>query len=122
MVKRWFHRDEGDASGLVFVEWDPEEERQRRKNAVARGGLDVPLHEETPPVAMLVNSKEVRGVGFDLIEVLPPPLLAQVGRRVGAARAVKTKGARVSATEGMGERKLRLLPRTDNTIRELCDS
>ena len=26
VVKRWLHRVEADASGLTFVEWDPQEE------------------------------------------------------------------------------------------------
>ena len=39
MIKRWFHRDESDPSGLTFVEWEPAEK-------------DV----EMPPVAMLIKT------------------------------------------------------------------
>ena len=43
MIKRWFHRDESDPSGLTFVEWEPAEK-------------DVEPDVETPPVAMLIKT------------------------------------------------------------------
>ena len=42
---------EEDASGLTFEEWDPTNDADA----------------EQPPVAMLVNSSEVRAAGFKLI-------------------------------------------------------
>ncbi len=51
--------DEG-VSGLTFEEWDP--------------SADTDASEA--PVAMIVNSLELRAAGFDLREVIPLPLEA----------------------------------------------
>ena len=56
VIKRWFNRVEEDASGLTFQEWTPDVDTSRT------------------PVAMLINSSELRAVGFKLKEVLPPAL------------------------------------------------
>ena len=101
VVKRWFHRVAEDPSALTFVEWNSKE------------GIDT-ADAEAPPAAMLVNSKELRGAGFELTEIMPPML-------EGAARG-RTRSAHVRATEGMGERKWGVCPRVDNKIREDCDS
>ena len=45
-----------------------------------------------PPLAMLINFKELCGARFELDEVMPGPLLegaAATGRRKGAPRAAK---------------------------------
>ena len=55
MVDVWLHRVDEDASGLTFEEWDP--------------SADTDVSEA--PVAMIVNSSELRTVGFDLREVIP---------------------------------------------------
>ena len=58
VIKRCLNRVEEDASGLTFQEWTPEVDTSR------------------PPVAMLINSSELRAAGFKLKEVLPPALEA----------------------------------------------
>ena len=49
-----------DASGLTFEEWDPTAD----------------VDDTQPPAAMIINSSELRGAGFNLKEVLPPELEA----------------------------------------------
>ena len=56
VINRWVNRVEEDASGLTFQEWTPDVDTSRS------------------PVAMLINSSELRAAGFKLKEVLPPPL------------------------------------------------
>jgi hypothetical protein len=51
VIKRWLNRVEEDASGLTFQEWTPDVDTSR------------------PPVAMLINSSELRAAGFKLKEV-----------------------------------------------------
>ncbi len=51
-----------DASGLTFEEWDP--------------SVDTDASEV--PVAMIVNSSELRATGFDLKEVLPLELKNEI--------------------------------------------
>ena len=58
VIKRWLNRVEEDASGLTFQEWTPDVDTSRT------------------PVAMLINSSELRVAGFKLKEVLPPALEA----------------------------------------------
>ena len=53
VVDVWLHRVDEDASGLTFEEWDP--------------SADTDASEA--PVAMIVNSSELRAAGFDLREV-----------------------------------------------------
>ena len=51
---------EEDVSGLTFQEWTPDVDTSR------------------PPVAMLINSSELRVDGFKLKEVIPPALESQL--------------------------------------------
>jgi hypothetical protein len=51
VIKRWINRVEEDASGLTFQEWTPDVDTSR------------------PPVAMLINSSELRTAGFKIKEV-----------------------------------------------------
>ena len=55
VVDVWLHRVDEDASGLTFEEWDP--------------SADTDASEA--PVAMIINSSELRAAGFDLREVIP---------------------------------------------------
>jgi hypothetical protein len=55
VVDVWLHRVDEDTSGLTFEEWDPST------------GTDA----SESPVAMIVNSSELRVAGFDLREVIP---------------------------------------------------
>ncbi len=55
LVDVCLHRVDEDASGLTFEEWDPS------------GDTDA----SEAPVAMIVNSSELRAVGVDLREVIP---------------------------------------------------
>ena len=99
VVKRWLHRVEEDASGLTFEEWDP------TKDADA----------EQPPVAMLVNSSELRAAGFKLKELLPPELEA-------AARSGRcTRGAGLRQLQGMGPTRFLLAVDDDNEFRSRCE-
>ena len=50
VIKRWLNRVEEDVSGLTFQEWTPDVDTSR------------------PPVAMLINSSELRAAGFKLKE------------------------------------------------------
>ena len=49
-----------DASGLTFGEWDPTAD----------------VDDTQPPAAMIINSSELHGAGFNLKELLPPELEA----------------------------------------------
>ena len=55
VVELWLHRVADDLSGLTFQEWDPS------------AGSD----DTSAPVAMLVNSIELRAADFHLAEVRP---------------------------------------------------
>ena len=67
VVDVWLHRVADDTSGLTFQEWDPS------------AGTDV----TSVPVAMLVNSSELRAADFPLAEVRPLHLdtVSRGGRR-----------------------------------------
>jgi hypothetical protein len=67
VVELWLHRVADDTSGITFQEWDPS------------AGTD----DTSVPVAMLVNSSELRVTDFPLAEVRPLHLDAVVhgGRR-----------------------------------------
>ena len=52
VIKTWLNRVEEDVSGLTFQEWTPDVDTSRT------------------PVAMLINSSELRATGFKLKEVL----------------------------------------------------
>ena len=98
-VKRWLHRVAEDASGLTFEEWDPTKD----------------VDNSQPPVAMIINSSELRGAGFNLQEVIPPALeaAARSGRR--------TRGAGVRQVEGLGRKRFVLSADDDNDLRSRCE-
>ena len=56
VIKQWINRVEEDESGLTFQEWTPDVDTSH------------------PPVAMLMNSSELRVSGFKFKEVFPPEL------------------------------------------------
>ena len=86
VVELWLHRVADDLSGLTFQEWDPS------------AGTD----DTSAPVAMLVNSSELRAADFPLAEVRPLHLdaVARGGRR--------TRGAAVRKLQGVGNVTARL--------------
>ena len=57
-VKRWLHRVDEDATGLIFEEWDPIKDAD----------------DSQTPVPMIINSSKLRGAGCNLQEVIPPAL------------------------------------------------
>ena len=63
-----------DASGLTFEEWDPTAD----------------VDDTQPPAAMIINSSELRGAGFNLKEVLPPEFeaAARGGKRTRGPEAL----------------------------------
>jgi hypothetical protein len=62
VVDVWLHRVDEDVSGLTFEEWD----------------LSADTDASEAPVAMIVNSSELRAASFDLREVIPLELEAEV--------------------------------------------
>lgn len=99
VVDVWLHRVDEDASGLTFEEWDP--------------SADTDASEA--PVAMIVNSSELRAAGFDLREVLPLQLEA------AARGARRTRGAALKQIHGMGTRRYVLSVDNDNEFRSRCE-
>jgi hypothetical protein len=99
VVDVWLHRVDEDASGLTFEEWDP--------------SADTDASEA--PVAMIVNSSELRAAGFDLREVLPLQLEA------AARGARRTRGAALKEIHGMGTRRYVLSVDNDNEFRSRCE-
>ena len=79
MIKRWVNRVDEDALCLTFEEWDPTEN----------------VDSSQIPVAMIINSIELRAAGFTLQEVFSPELEA-------AARSRSTRCAGIRQLEGMG--------------------
>jgi hypothetical protein len=86
---------EEDASGLTFQECTPDVDTSR------------------PPVAMLINSSELRAAGFKLKEVLPPSL--------EAAACVRTRGAGLRSPESMGPKRFVLSVDDDTEFRSRCE-
>ena len=78
VIKRWLNRVDEIASGLTFGEGDPTEN----------------VESSQMPVAMIINSSELRVPGFTLREVFPPELEA-------AARCRSTRGAGIRQLEGI---------------------
>ena len=88
-----------DASGLTSEEWDPTAD----------------VDDTQPPAAMIINSSELHGAGFNLKELLPPELEA-------AARGGKlTPGAGLVRLEGMGRKRYILSPDVDTDLRSKCE-
>jgi hypothetical protein len=77
VIKRCLNRVEEDASGLTFQEWKPDVDTSR------------------PPVAMMINSSELRAAGFKLRDMLPPALEA------AARGGLQTRGAGLRSLEEM---------------------
>ena len=84
-----------DDSGLTFEEWDPSSDTDASEG----------------PVAMIVNSSELRAASFDLREVIPLQLEA-VTRGVRRTRDVTLK-----QIHGMGTRRYVLSVDNDNDFR-----
>ena len=99
VVELWLHRVADDTSGLTFQEWDPS------------AGTD----DTSVPVAMLVNSSELRAADFPLAEVIPLQLdaVARGGRR--------TRGAAVRKLQGVGNSTFVLSVENDNDFRSRCE-
>jgi len=99
VVELWLHRVADDTSGLTFQEWDPS------------AGTD----DTSAPVAMLVNSSELRAADFPLAEVRPLHLdaVARGGRR--------TRGAAVRKLQGVGKSTFVLSVENDNDFRSRCE-
>jgi len=88
-----------DASGLTFEEWDPTE------------NVD---SSQMRPVAMIINSKEMRAAGFTLRDVFATELEA-------AARRGSTRSAGIRQLEGMGPKRFILSVNDDTEIRSRCE-
>jgi hypothetical protein len=86
---------EEDATGLTFQEWTPDVDTSRS------------------PVAMLINSSELRDAGFKLKEVLPPTL--------ETADRVWTRGAGLRSLEGMGHKRFVLSVDDDTEFMSRCE-
>ncbi len=95
VVELWLHRVADDLSGLTFQEWDP----------------SAGSHDTSAPVAMLVNSSDLRATDFHLTEVSPLHLdaVARGGRR--------TRGAEVRKLQGVGNSTSVLSVENDNDFR-----
>ncbi len=97
VIKWWLDRVEEDASGLTFLEWTPDVDTSR------------------PPVAMLINSSELRAAGFKLNEVLPPALEG------AACGGLRTRGAGLRSLEGMDPKRFVLSVDDDTEFRSRCE-
>ena len=93
----WLNRVEEDTSGLTFQELTPDVDTSR------------------PPVAMLINSSELRAAGFKLKEVLPPALKA------AARGGFRTRGQGLRSLEGMGPKRFVLSVDDDTEFRSRCE-
>lgn len=100
IVKRYLHRVPEDESGLLFEEWQPQQD------------VDASIPEEP----MIINSSELRAAGFKMTDVIPPAL-EQAARRGGAGRQ---KGAGVRRVGGLTQR-FTLSVEDDNKFRALCE-
>jgi len=98
VFKRWLNRVDEDASGLTFEEWESTENVDSSKM----------------PVAMIINSSELRTAGFTLQEVFPPELEASARRR-------STRGAGIRQLEGMGPKRFILSVDDDTEFRSRCE-
>ncbi len=101
VVDVWLLRVDEDASGLTLKEWDP--------------SADTDASEA--PVAMIVNTSELRSAGFDLRNVIPLQLEA------AARGARRTRGTALKQIHGMGTRRYVLSVDTDNDneFRSRCE-
>jgi hypothetical protein len=99
VVDVWLHRVDEDDSGLTFEEWDP--------------SADTDASEA--PVAIIVNSSELRAAGFDLREVIPLQLEA------AARGGQRTRGTVLKQIHDMGTRRYVLSVDNDNEFRSRCE-
>jgi len=99
VVEQWLNRVEEDASGLTFEEWNPTRDADVLQ----------------PPVAMLLNSLELRAAGFTMREVIPPAL--ESAARGGRPRC----GAGLRQLQGMGPERFVLSADNDNDLRSPCE-
>ncbi len=99
VVELWLHRVADDLSGLTFQEWDPSE------------GTDG----TSSPVAMFVNSSDLRATDFPLTEVrsLQLDVVDHGGRR--------TCDATVRKLQGVGNSTFVLSVENDNDFRSRCE-
>jgi hypothetical protein len=99
VVEMWLHRVADDLSGLTFQEWDP----------------SAGSHDTSVPVAMLVNSSELRAADFPLAEVRPLQLVtvALGGRR--------TRDAAARKLQGVGSSTFVLSVENDNDFKSRCE-
>jgi hypothetical protein len=94
IVELWLHRVADDLSGLTFQEWDPS------------AGPD----DTSAPVAMLVNSSELRVADFHLTEVSPLQLdTVDLGGR-------RTRGAALRKLESVGNSTFVLSTRSEKIL------
>ena len=99
VIKRWLNRVDEDASGLTFEEWDPASEADTSQE----------------PVAMIINSIELREAGFKLKEVLPLQLES------AARGGMRTRGAGLRRLQGMGPQRFLLHVDDDTEFRSRCE-
>jgi hypothetical protein len=99
VVELWLNRVTDHLSGLTFQEWDP----------------SVSTLDTSTPVAMLVNSSELRAADFPLAEVrsLHLDTVSHGGRR--------TRGAAVRKFQGVGNSTFVLSVENDNHFRSRCE-
>ena len=106
LLRRYLNRVPDDASGLTFVDWEEGEQQ-----------------------TLIVNSSEVRAVGFELRPMALPS--AQPGQRrelparsTRAQRPQQGRGAQVVSSSEVRDPRRRyfLEPETDTVIRAVCDS
>ena len=88
---------EEDASSLTFEDWNPKQDADASQ----------------PPVAMLINSLELRAAGFTLREVIPSALEAAVR----GGRRKPEYGAGLHQLQGMGSKRFVLSADNDNKFR-----
>ena len=99
VVDVWLHRVDEDASGLTFEEWDPSADTDASQ----------------APVAMIVNSSELRAADFDLREVIPLQLEAVTrGDR-------RTRDGTLKQIHGMGTKRYVVSVDNDNEFRSRCE-
>jgi hypothetical protein len=103
VVDVWLHRVDEDDSGLTFEEWDP--------------SADTDTSEA--PVAMIVNSSEMRAAGFDLRVTLSEVIPLQLEAVARGPR--RTRGATLKQIHGMGTKRYVLSVDNDKEFRSRCE-
>ena len=93
-----------DASGLTSKEWDP------TKHADDSQPSQKAFCDNDDGLERVIDSSELRGAGFNLLEVIPPAL--EAAERSGR----HTRGARLRQIEGMGRKSFVLSGDDDNVV------